>query len=326
MTDASTRPVVVGVGNPLVDVLARTSPDAIARHRLTPGGMHLVEADAASALYDEIGPGVRQAGGSVANTVAHLAGEPVAARFLGKIGRDDLGDAFAGEFEALGITFDTPRHDEVGTGRCMVMITPDGERTMSTYLGAAQHLAPRDVEASMPGACDMVFIEGYLWDSPEGAEVVAEAAARAARAGAQVAMTPSDAGCVARNAEAMRDFMQRSCDVIVGNADEMCALANASSPQAALRWARNHVGTAAVTLSEEGCLVSDWASTTALPAMSVPEVVDTTGAGDAYAAGLIGELATGSTVARAAERATELGARVVQHTGARQAAPPRGAA
>ena len=250
----------------------------------------------------------------------------MAAAFVGKVGRDDLGDVFSKEFEALGITFDTPRHDQVGTGRCMVMITPDGERTMSTYLGAAQHLAPRDVAAAMPGACDMIFIEGYLWDLPEGAEVVAEAASRARRAGAQVAMTPSDAGCVERNADAMRDFIARSCDVIVGNGDEMCALASASSPQAALRWARNHVGTAAVTLSEDGCLVSDWDSTTALPAMSVPDVVDTTGAGDAYAAGLLGALATGSTVAQAAERATELGALVVQHTGARQADRPRGAA
>ncbi|SLN12487.1 aminoimidazole riboside kinase [Roseivivax jejudonensis] len=326
MTVVSKGPVVVGVGNPLVDVLAQTGPEAVARHGLTAGGMHLIEAEAAAGLYKEIGPGVRQAGGSVANTVAHLAGEPVAARFVGKLGTDDLGDVFAGEFEALDIGFETPRHATVGTGRCMVMITPDGERTMSTFLGAAQHLGPEDVVQSMPESCDMVFIEGYLWDSPEGAAVVAEAAARARKAGAQVAMTPSDAGCVERNAAAMRDFIAESCDVIVGNADEMCALADVESAQAALRWARGHVGTAAVTLSENGCLVSDMVGTAALPAEPIADVVDTTGAGDAYAAGLLGELANGSSVARAAERATELGARVVQHTGARQAAPDRGAA
>jgi sugar/nucleoside kinase (ribokinase family) len=313
--------VIVGLGNALVDVLARTEMEAVARHGLTPGGMHLVEADAAEALYGEVGPGRRQSGGSVANTVAHLAHEGVRPAFVGKVGADDLGDAFAGEFEDLDIHFATDRADGVGTGRCVVLVTPDGERTMSTYLGAAITLGPPDVAAAMPDRADLLLVEGYLWDSPEGAATIAEATARAKRAGAAVAFTPSDSLCVERNRAEMLAFLEASCDVLVGNEAEVGALAGTGEDaKAGLAWARERVGTAAVTMSEAGSLVSDGNGTEFVPAEAVPRVVDTTGAGDAYAAGLLAGLARGQAVTQAARRGATIAARVVQHTGAREGA------
>lgn len=314
----SKQPHLVGLGNALVDVVAPVDPQVIARHGLTVGGMHLVDEAAAHALFDEVAPGVQQSGGSVANSVAHAAELGLATTYLGKTAEDSLGRAFRAEMDELGIAAPVPLSTTgSGTGRCVVLVTPDGERTMSTHLGAAVELEPGDIASAYPEGGDMLLIEGYLWDAPHGAEAIAEAARRARDAGASVAMTPSDSGCVARNLDAMRAFVEAHADILIGNAEEVAALSGAATPQEGLAWAMARCKVAAVTQSEEGALVADASGTAQVPPDAVPEVVDSTGAGDAFAAGFLAGLAQGESVAEAGAIGARQAARVLGHFGAR---------
>ena len=318
-------PHIVGLGNALVDVVAAVDPAVIDRHGLTFGGMHLVDAGAARELFDEVGPGVRQSGGSVANSITHLAETGVAGTYLGKVADDDLGRAFCDELTALGIAAPVAvaQEAEPGTGRCVVLVTPDGERTMSTCLGAAVEILPAEVRAAMPDAFDILFIEGYLWDAPHGAAVIAAAAERAGAAGARIAVSPSDPGCVERNADAMKGFIAQHADIVIGNHHELDALAATKSAEAALDWALGQVTVAAVTRHDEGSLVGDATGRHDIPAEAVPRVVDTTGAGDAYAGGFLAALACGQSVAEAGRQGAALAARVLGHYGARDGAAAR---
>lgn len=323
MADMSKEtPHIVGLGNAIVDVVAAVETAVIGRHDLTPGGMHLVDADAAQALFEEVGPGVRQSGGSVANSIAHLSETGVRGTYLGKVAGDDLGQTFQEEMSGLGIAAPVApsSEDETGTGRCVVLVTPDGERTMSTYLGAATTMAPSDVAEAMPGGLDILFIEGYLWDAPQGAAVIESAAQTARAAGARIALTPSDAGCVERNRDVMWNFITRHVDILVGNQAEIGQLAGTEDPEGAMGWAIGHVPVAAVTLHDEGSLVADGTGVHRIPAAPVAKVVDTTGAGDAYASGFLGALARGHAVEDAGRRGAEMAASVLTHYGARNGA------
>jgi sugar/nucleoside kinase (ribokinase family) len=318
-------PHVVGVGNALVDVVAAVDHAVIDRHALTPGGMHLVDAEAAHALFQEVAPGVRQSGGSVANSIAHLADIGVRGTYLGKVADDDLGRTFREEMDGMGIKAPVAVSEDgaIGTGRCVVLVTPDGERTMSTHLGAAVTLAPSDIKEAQPDAFDILFVEGYVWDAPQGAAVIETAAQQARAAGARVALTPSDPGCVERNQGVMLNFIAQHVDILIGNHLEIGALAGQEDPAAALDWAMCRVGVAAVTEHEKGSLVADASGATRVPAVPVPQVVDTTGAGDAYASGFLGGIALGHTVAEAGAMGADLAARVLGHYGARDGAAAR---
>ena len=322
---AQVKSHIVGVGNALVDVVAAVEQAVIDRHGLGKGGMHLVDDTAARTLFEEVGPGVRQSGGSVANAIAHLAGTGVAGTYLGKVADDDLGRAFCDEMAALGIAAPVAvaQDDEPGTGRCVVLVTPDGERTMSTYLGAAVEILPGEVRAAMPEAFDILFIEGYLWDAPQGASVIEAAADRARAAGARIAVSPSDAGCVARNARAMQHFITQHADILIGNHHEFDALAGTKGAEEALDWALGQVAVAAVTEHDKGSLVGDATGRHRIPAVAVPRVVDTTGAGDAYASGFLAALARGRDVAEAGRQGADLAASVLVHFGARDGAAAR---
>lgn len=316
---AKNEKLVVGLGNALVDVVASVEAEAIARHDLRPGGMHLVDRDAAEALYSEVGPGLVQSGGSVANSIAHMRGGGLPCAFIGKIAEDELGHAFRADLDALGVHFPAlSPADGHRTGRCVVLVTPDGERTMSTYLGAAQGLSVADVEAGMPAKAALLLIEGYLWDSPEGEAVIRAAALRARNAGAQIALTPSDAGCVERHKGAMLSFIRDHCDVLIGNHHEVGALAGTESPEEALVWARRHAAVTAVTMSEQGALLANDSRAFRIEALPVERVVDTTGAGDAFAAGFLHGLLDGVPLPDAGRRGAELAARVITHPGARE--------
>ncbi|PQO24920.1 adenosine kinase [Rhodobacteraceae bacterium WD3A24] len=316
MTDNSKR--IVGVGNALVDVVASVEADVIGRHQLTHGGMHLVDGDAARALFAEVGPGVSQSGGSVANSIAHLADLGLPGTYLGKVADDTLGEKFFEEMSKLGIAAPVARlNGGTGTGHCVVLVTPDGERTMSTHLGAAQALTPADIAASMPESFALLMVEGYLWDAPEGAAVIEAAAKRAKAAGAKVALTPSDAGCVERNRDAMMAFIEGHCDILIGNHVEVGALAGSDDTEKAMDWALSHVGIAAVTESEKGSLVADASGRHRIAAEPIDRVVDSTGAGDAYASGFLGGLVSGTDVADAGRQGARLAARVLTHYGAR---------
>lgn len=324
MTD-QTPPHIVGVGNALVDVVAAVQPDVIERHNLTPGGMHLVDADAAHALFDEVGPGVRQSGGSVANSIAHLAGTGVQGTYLGKIANDDLGRTFSAEMAEMGIAAPVAVaiDGDFGTGRCVVLVTPDGERTMSTHLGAATTLMPFEARVSLPEQFDILFVEGYLWDAPHGAEVIETLAAAAREVGARVALTPSDAGCVERNKDAMLATVSRHVDILIGNQAEIAALAGLTGqpdPDRVMDWALRHVAVAAVTEHDEGSLVADATGRHRIDAARVPKVVDSTGAGDAYASGFLGSLALGAPIDAAGRNGAAQAARVLVHYGARDGA------
>lgn len=315
-----TSPQIAGIGNPLVDVLASVGPDVPERFGLTPGEMHLVDAEQGAMLYAEIGPGVRQSGGSVANTIAHAGVLGLGGTFLGKIGDDDLGEVFRDEMAGLGVALPVAPSADVATGRCVVMVTPDGQRTMSTYLGACEALAPGDLPASLPAETAILLVEGYHFDTPHGAENIRIACELARGVGARIALTPSDPGCVDRQRDAMADFIAGWCDILIGNEIELAALSGAQDPLSALRWAVEHVSTVALTRSEHGAILSDGGEVTEVGAAPVAQVVDTTGAGDAYAAGFLAGLALGEDLAAASRRGGALAADVISHFGARKGA------
>lgn len=312
-------PQVAGIGNPLVDVLASIDPDGPARHGLTPGEMHLVDAERAAKLYAEIGPGVQQSGGSVANTIAHIGDMGLQGTFLGQVSDDDMGAVFRADMAALGITVPVASlTDGTATGHCVVMVTPDGERTMSTHLGACERLVPGVLPDFLPPETEILLIEGYHFDVPEGAANVAHAVELARGVGAKVALTPSDPSCVDRQREAMLSLIEGACDILIGNELELAALSKAEDPLSALHWAVDHVGIVALTRGENGALLSNGGPVIEIAAEPVAKVVDSTGAGDAFAAGFLGELARGKDLAEAARTGARLAARVIGHFGARQ--------
>lgn len=321
---SQTKPHIVGVGNALVDVVAPVDHDVISRHRLTPGGMHLVDAAAAHALFAEVGPGVRQSGGSVANSIAHMADTGLCGTYLGKIADDDLGRTFREEMGGMGIAApvaDGPA-SEIGTGRCVVLVTPDGERTMSTHLGAAATLTAADITADHFRGCNLLFIEGYLWDTPEGPAAIETAAKFAKAAGARIALTPSDLGCVDRNRDGMLGFIEDYVDILIGNHIEIGALARQDG-SAALKWALSHVNIAAVTESERGSFVSDGGEPVHIEPVPLAQVIDSTGAGDAYANGFLNGLTRGLDVAASGWIGAKLAAGMLGHFGAREGAAAR---
>lgn len=309
--------MIVGIGNALVDVVASVPPDAPARHGLTHGGMHLVDAQSAEAHYADVGPGVQQSGGSVANSIAHLADSGVSGCFLGKVADDELGARFRKEMLQLGIGCPVPPlQNGPATGRCVVMVTPDGERTMSTYLGAAQRLEPTDVVAAIPARFDMLLVEGYLFDPPKGGDAIRTAAEKAKAIGARVVLTPSDVGCVERNREEILAFIRDYCDVLIGNHAEAQALSGVDDLDMATDWALAQVGVVAITENSNGSRVADCNCRHRIPAVVVERVLDTTGSGDAYASAFLAGLVCGLPIEVAARDGAELASRVIMQYGA----------
>jgi sugar/nucleoside kinase (ribokinase family) len=316
---AAARFDVLGIGNAIVDVIARTEDDFLIGHNMRKGSMQLIDEAQAARIYDAMGPAVEMSGGSAANTIVGAAGLGVRAAFIGKVKDDELGRVFAHDIRAAGVSFATPPASAgPSTARCYVLVTPDGERTMNTYLGAAQDLHPNDIDADTVAVAQIVYLEGYLWDPPHAKEAFLKAAKIAHDAERDVALTLSDAFCVDRYRAEFLDLIRTgTVDLVFANERELHSLYLTADFDAAVSALRNDARAAVVTRSGRGCVVITREETDAVPAYPVERVVDATGAGDLFAAGFLVGVARGADYRTAARLGALAAAEVIQHLGAR---------
>jgi len=313
---------VCAVGNAIVDVLAPCDPSFLSAQGLTPGSMQLVDARRSASLYEAMAAGVEASGGSAGNTVAGVGSFGGRAAYIGKIADDELGRVFAHDIRAAGVHFETPALEGgsdrgLGTGRCLINVTPDAQRTMCTFLGAANQLGSQDVDAALIASSGIVYLEGYLFD-PAPARAAFEAAARAAHeAGRRVAITLSDTFVVARWRDELLAFIQASADIVLANEAELAALFQMEDFDEAASRLTALVGLAAVTRGPAGSVILGSEGMQTVEAVPVREVVDTTGAGDQYAAGFLLGIARGLEPADAGRLGSLAASEVIGHWGPR---------
>jgi sugar/nucleoside kinase (ribokinase family) len=292
MTEPPLRYDVLGLGNAIVDVIAEAEDRALDRLDLAKGTMTLIDQTRMLALYEGMGPAVEVSGGSCANTMAALASLGAGAAYVGKVRDDQLGEVFRHDIRAAGVDFHTPPLDSgPPTARCLIFVTRDAQRTMATYLGACVELGPDDVDEADVAAAKIVYLEGYLWDRPGAKAACLKAAELAHRHGRQVALTLSDPFCVDRWRGEFADLIARHVDILIANEAEICSLYGVNQLQEAAERVRGEVRLAALTCSADGSMLVTGAGTERVAAAPVARVVDTTGAGDLYAAGLLYGLA-----------------------------------
>lgn len=310
---------VLGIGNAIVDVIAHADDDFLVAQNMQKGGMALIDEGRAQAIYDAMGPATEISGGSAANTIAGVASFGARAAFVGKVKDDELGRAFTHDIRAAKVAFETPPASEgPSTARCYIMVTPDGERTMNTYLGAAQDLHPNDIDPDTIASAAITYLEGYLWDPPHAKEAFRKAAKAAHEAKRMVALTLSDSFCVDRYREEFLKLLRdRTVDLIFANEAELKSLYETADFDTAVAALRQDSALAVVTRSEKGCVVVSPDGVRAVPAASIEKIVDTTGAGDLFAAGFLVGLARGADHAAAGKLGALAAAEVIQHIGAR---------
>ncbi|HTH27183.1 MAG TPA: adenosine kinase [Sphingobium sp.] len=310
---------VVAIGNAIVDVIARSDDAFLASHALTKGGMQLIDADTAELLYANMGPGLEVSGGSAANTLAGLAALGRSCGFIGQVCDDLLGKVFAHDIRALGIRFDTPaRAQEPPTARCLILVTPDAQRTMNTFLGASQFLPPAAIDTDLIRSARILYLEGYLWDPEEPRAAMRGAIAVAREAGRQVAFTLSDAFVIERHREDFLALLNEGLiDILFANEAEIMSLARVSEFDAAVAAIAPKVPTLVVTRSEKGALAIVKGARTVVRAAPVDHVVDTTGAGDLFAAGFLAGHVAGKSVEDCLTMGAIAAAEVISHYGAR---------
>ncbi|MCK8782885.1 adenosine kinase [Roseomonas sp. NAR14] len=318
---------ILGIGNAIVDVLARAEDGFLDGRGLDKGSMRLIDTDEAEALYAAMGPGIESSGGSAANTCAVAASLGARVGFLGKVADDLLGAAFRHDIEAAGVRFPTAplalgQGGGAPTARCLILVTPDGQRTMNTYLGACVSFGLADLDAAAIRGAGIVYLEGYLFDPPAAQAAFREAARIAHAAGRKVAISLSDPFCVGRHRAAFRAFVRDEADILFANEAEVCALYEAESFDEAAAAARTEVGLAALTRSERGSVILAGAEAHAVNAEPA-RVVDTTGAGDAYAAGFLAALSRGLPLPECGRWGSVAAAEVIGHFGARPQADLR---
>jgi sugar/nucleoside kinase (ribokinase family) len=309
---------VVGIGNAIVDVLAHCDEKFLSANKLGKGVMRLIDENEAERLYAKMGPAIEISGGSAANTIAGIASLGGRAAFIGKVRRDDLGGVFAHDIRAAGVAFDTqPAEDGAATARCLILVTPDAQRTMNTYLGASVELGPDDVDPARIAAADITYLEGYLWDPPNAKQAFREAMQICHDAGHMVALSLSDPFCVARWRAEFRELVENQVDILFANEAEIVALYEAQDFDEALQHVRRRVHIAALTRSERGSVIVGGDDIHVLDAEKQSKVVDTTGAGDLYAAGFLHALANGKDLRTAGRTASICAAEAISHIGAR---------
>jgi len=308
---------ILGIGNAIVDVVARADEAFLSRHDMHKGAMQLIDTATADALYAAMPPGLESSGGSVANSCAVAAGLGARVAYIGKVADDQLGGVFRHDIDAVGVHFPTaPLSGAAPTARCLILVTPDGQRTMNTYLGACVTLTAEDVDPALVAASEITYLEGYLYDPPEAQAAFKKAAAAAHAAGRQVALSLSDAFCVNRHRAAFLDLVANHVDILFANEAEITALYERNTFEEAAEDARKHVALAALTRSEAGSLILRGAETVSVAAEPA-KVVDTTGAGDAYAAGFLTGLTSGKSLEICGRMGSIAAAEVISHYGAR---------
>jgi len=311
---------IVGIGNAIVDVIARADDAFLADNKLDKGSMRLVDAAEAESLYAKMGPGMEISGGSVGNTMAGLANLGGKVAFVGKVANDQLGTVYRHDIRAAGVTFDTPDlTDGTPTGRCLILVTPDGQRTMNTFLGACVVLTPDDIDPDTIQSSRITYLEGYLWDRPAAKEAFLKAAALAHEAGRQVALSLSDAFCVNRHRDSFLDLVRGHVDILFANEAEITSLYQTDF-DGALAQVKDHCQVAVLTRGEHGAIVLTDGKVHAVAAEPVAAVVDTTGAGDLFAAGFLYGYTTGRSPADCARLGAICAGEIISHYGARSQA------
>lgn len=310
---------VLGLGNAIVDVISRTEEDFLISQGLHKGGMTLIDEARAEELYRAMGPGTVVSGGSAANTIIGAASLGCRAAFIGKVKADELGAIFAHDIRAANVAFSTSfAQDGVASARCLVLVTPDGQRTMNTFLGACQDLTEADVDEDLVKDAGIIYLEGYLWDPPAAKAAFVKASKIARSAGRKVALSLSDAFCVDRYRDEFLGLIRSGAvQILFANESELHSLYQTADFDTAVGLLRNENILAAITRSEKGSVVATKDDVVAVPAFPVEQVVDTTGAGDLFAAGFLAGLSKNLDSATCARLGALAAAEVIQHIGAR---------
>ncbi len=309
---------VAGLGNAIVDVIAPVNDAFLLKHKIAKGVMTLIDEFRAAQLYEVLVNPSEIGGGSAANTMAGLASMGGSGLFVGKVKRDRLGESFSHSMKDIGVTFSVPFAEEgPTTASCMIAVTPDGQRSMNTYLGACRELKPADIDEAEIASASIVYVEGYLWDLPDAKAAIKKAIAAAKKAGRKIAFTLSDPFCVSRWRDEFRALMKSDIDILFANEEEAKALFEVEEFDSVLQAVRHWPGTAAMTRSAKGCVVAKGSEVHVIDAAPVKQVVDTTGAGDQYAAAFLYGLTHGKHLADCGRLGSLAAAEVISHYGAR---------
>ena len=309
---------VLGIGNAIVDVIAHAEEDFLEREALVKGTMTLIDAARAEALYQMMGPAIEASGGSASNTMAGIASLGGNGAYIGKVRDDLLGQVFRHDITAIGVRYETPAVTSgPGTARCLILVTPDGQRTMNTYLGACVDLGPDDIDPEIVAVAGITYLEGYLFDPPQAQNAFRKAAAVAHAAGRQVALSLSDPFCVGRHRDDFRDLIDGHVDILFANAAEICSLYETHDFAAAAAAVRGQVSIAALTRSAAGSVILTSDAEHRVAAAPVAHVVDTTGAGDLYASGFLYGLTHRLPLPICGEIGSLCAAEIISHVGAR---------
>ena len=308
----------VTIGNAMVDIIASVDEEFLSKHNLTKASMMLVDNERSAFLRSQIAPNVMSSGGSVANTSHGLASLGGRAGFIGKIADDDLGRVFSNDLHEAGVSFfPAPKDHGLPTGRCVIVVTPDGQRTMNTYLGAGAVLCPADVSKPAVQSAEWVLLEGYLYDKDDAKEAFRVAAQYAHEAGRKVALTLSDSFCVQRHHGDFHALVCDDVDLLFANEHELAVLFGTDDFAASVQVLREKCPLAVVTRSKQGSVVITADDYIEVPALPVDPIIDATGAGDMYAAGFLYGLTHGKSLEQSAEIGTICAAEVIMHMGPR---------
>jgi sugar/nucleoside kinase (ribokinase family) len=316
---------VVCIGMAIVDVLSHAEDAFLESHAMVKGSMDLIDTDRALRIYGAMPPAIEISGGSAANTAVGIASFGRRSAFIGKVADDELGSVFAHDISAAGVRYSTPAVTgpaaAAGTARCLILVTPDAQRTMNTYLGVAASLQHDDVDPALIASASVIYIEGYLWDDPGAIAVIRTALDAARRAGTAVAFTLSDGFCVDRHRESFLQLVAEDVDILFANETEICSLYQTSDFEHAASKVSDHVRIACLTRSELGSVIitaeGERLTVPAIPA----ELVDTTGAGDLYASGFLSGWSAGLDLASCGAMGSMAAGEVISHLGARPQSP-----